>query len=74
MAEHTISKIYIGNRISYLRKKNNIKGKEFSSLLNVSTRTISLWEDGKTIPNLRNIVNICNLFHASLDSFVSVTW
>ena len=71
MAEHTLSKTFIGNRISYLRKKNNIKGKELSSILNVSTRTISLWEEGKTIPSLQNMVNICNLFKVSLDSFVS---
>ncbi len=71
MNEHILSKEFIGNRIKRLRCQKSMDKKSLSSYLYVSTRTISLWEKGETIPSLRNMVNICNLFHVSLDSFVS---
>ena len=54
----------------YLRKYDNKTIKEFSKTLNVSEGTIYSWETGQRIPKLELLVNICNMYHVSLDSFV----
>ena len=66
----TISSSFIGNRIKELRITNNNTIKELSKLLNVSEGTIYDLEKGNRLPRLQLLVNICNLYHVSLDSFV----
>ncbi len=70
MANRILSKVYIGKRIKILRETENLDKRKLGALLRVSAKTISLWESGKNIPSLQNMVNICNLFRVSLDSFV----
>ena len=70
MRTGTISSEFIGNRIKDLRKSNNKTIKELSEVLKVSKGTIYSWELGLRIPKLEVLVNICNLYHVSLDSFV----
>ena len=70
MREGTISSIFIGQRIKDLRKNNNETIKDLSKVLNVSEATVYSWEAGQRIPRLELLVNICNKYHVSLDSFV----
>ena len=66
----TISSDFIGIKIRNLRKSSNTTIKEFSKAMNVSEGTIYSWESGQRIPKLELLVNICNMYHVSLDSFV----
>ncbi len=70
MRAGTISSDFIGKKIRNLRKSDNKTIKEFSKALNVSEGTIYSWESGQRIPKLELLVNICNMYHVSLDSFV----
>jgi len=70
MRAGTISSFFIGERIKDLRKSNNNTIKELSKSLKVSKGTIYSWESGQRIPRLELLVNICNMYHVSLDSFV----
>ena len=70
MRAGTISSIFIGQRIKDLRKNNNENIKDLSKVLNVSEATVYSWETGQRIPRLELLVNICNKYHVSLDSFV----
>ena len=66
----TISSTFIGNRIRELRKTNNMTIKELANTLNVNSGTIYAWESGNRIPRLEALVDICNMYKVSLDSFV----
>ena len=70
MRAGTISSIFIGQRMKDLRKNNNENIKDLSKVLNVSEATVYSWETGQRIPRLELLVNICNKYHVSLDSFV----
>ena len=70
MRAGTISSDFIGKKIRILRKSGNNTIKEFSKALNVSEGTIYSWETGQRIPKLAFLVNICNMYYVSLDSFV----
>ena len=70
MRAGTISSTFIGKRIKDLRKNNNDTIKDLSKILNVSEATVYSWEAGQRIPRLELLVNICNKYHVSLDSFV----
>ena len=70
MREGTISSEFIGKKIRNFRKSGKKTVKEFSKELNVSEGTIYSWESGQRIPRLELLVNICNIYHVSLDSFV----
>ena len=70
MRAGTISSTFIGKRIKDLRKNNNETIKDLSKILNVSEATVYSWEAGQRIPRLELLVNICNKYHVSLDSFV----
>ena len=65
-----ISSTFIGKRIRELRKSNNMTIKELANTLNVNFRTIYTWESGYRIPRLEALVDICNVYKVSLDSFV----
>lgn len=71
MRAGTISSIFIGKRIKDLRKYNNNTIKELSKRLKVSEGTVYSWESGQRIPRLELLVDICNMYQVSLDSFVS---
>lgn len=70
MEKGYFSKEYIGNHIKNIRKSNYLNLSDFSSKLGVSKNTVITWEKGKFVPNLNNIIKICNLFNVSIDSFI----
>lgn len=57
----------IGTRIRDLRKENGLSQSDFGKILNVSQDTISLWEKGKSLPDVLSVVAICKRFNMSAD-------
>ena len=60
----------IADRIKELRQANGLTQAEFGRKIGVSQDTISLWEQGKSIPATEYIVLIVEIFRAN-DSALS---
>lgn len=57
----------IGQRIKELRVENKLSQQQFGELLAVSQDTISLWENGKSLPTTENLIIIAKTFKVSTD-------
>ena len=66
MAEQNFDNLHtVGERIKAIRMKHNLTQIEFGKLIGVSGATISTTESGKTNPELRTIILICEKFGIS---------
>ena len=57
--------IKIAERIKELRQINNLSQAEFGKKIGVSQDTVSLWEQGKSIPATEYIILIVEIFRNS---------
>lgn len=57
-------------KLQNLRKNASMTQLELAEKLMVSRQTISKWETGSAVPDLENIISICDLFGVSLDCLV----
>ena len=48
-----------GNTITIYRKKKKLTQEQLAEKLNVTNQAISKWENGKSFPKMKNIINIC---------------
>ena len=60
-------------KLQKLRKDACMTQMELAEKLMVSRQAISKWETGNAIPDIENMVSICDLFHVSLDDLVRDT-
>ena len=61
----------IGRKILNLRKKNNLSQEMLAEKLNVTRQTISNWELGETVPDLRQAGELSRIFDVSLDEMIN---
>ena len=52
----------IAERIRELRTENNLSQAKFGEKLGLSQDTISLWETGKSLPSLEDVLKIIETF------------
>lgn len=52
------------------RNKFKLTQKELAEVLNVSDKTVSSWETGRTYPDISMLVRISDVFNISLDEFI----
>ena len=57
----------LGEKIRSLRKDNGISQEELAEKLGVSRQSVSLWENGQTMPSMDSIVAIAKIFNVSTD-------
>ena len=57
----------IGKRIKEIRIENKLSQKQFGETLSVSQDTVSLWENGKSLPTAEFVIAICRRFQVSAD-------
>ena len=55
----------LGEKIKKIRLSNNLKQSELAEMLFVSEKTISSWENNRTIPDLNMIYKISDYFKKS---------
>lgn len=55
----------IGQRVKEIRNENKLNQSDFGKILAVSQDTISLWENGKSLPNTEFVIEICKKFNVS---------
>ena len=57
----------IGKRIKEIRIEKNLSQQKFGALLSVSQDTVSLWENGKSVPTAEFLIAIAKQFDVSVD-------
>jgi len=57
--------------IKELREQQNMTQKELADRLQVSFQTISKWENGKSLPDLEMMSNLCQIFGISINELLS---
>lgn len=61
----------LGEKINYYRKKKGLMQAELGAQLFVTRQTVSLWENGQTLPSLDNIVRLAEIFGITIDELLS---
>lgn len=56
-----------GEKLFNLRKSKNFSQEELAEKLGVTRQAISRWENGETMPDSPNLIEICDLFDVSAD-------
>ncbi len=57
----------IGQTIKELRKEKNLSQTQLAQLLFTSQDTISLWERGKSLPDIVSIIRMTQIFGVTSD-------
>jgi len=60
----------IEESIYKLRKKNNLSQGELASKMDGSRQSISKWETGQSVPDLKNIIKLSEIFNVTVDEIV----
>ena len=55
----------VNEKIQYFRKKAGLSQDELGKRLLVSRQTVSLWEEGQTLPSLDNLTRLREIFEVS---------
>lgn len=59
----------IGQLIKKIRKENHLTQQEFASRYGVTYQAVSKWENGKNIPDVALLKQICQDYHMDLNDF-----
>ena len=60
----------LGENLQFLRKKDNITQEQLAEQLEVSRQSVSKWESDTAYPEMDKILQMCDLFHVSMDDLV----
>ncbi len=57
-------------KLTMLRKQNNLTQEQFAEEMSVSRQTISKWERGDSVPDINSLIQIADFYEISLDQLV----
>ena len=60
----------LGSSLYHARKKSGLTQEDVAEKLGVSRQTISKWETGETLPDIRQSKGLAMLYHVTLDELV----
>lgn len=60
----------IGKYIANLRKEKNITQQELADQLNVTDRAVGNWENGRRLPDISLIKELCEIFAITIDELL----
>ncbi len=60
----------IGKTIKEIRTKNKLSQKEFADKYNVTYQAVSKWENGKNMPDIQILKQICSDYNISLEELL----
>ncbi len=66
-----MNQIEIGKYIQKLRKSKNLKQSEFGDLFKVTDKSVSNWENGKSLPDIELLNEIANYFNITVDDILN---
>ena len=64
----------IGNFIEQQRKEKQMTQKQLGEALGISDKTVSKWECGNGLPDISNIMPLCNILEINVNELISITW
>ena len=63
----------IGYKIKAFRKANNLTQEQLADKMNCNFKTIGNIENDRTMPDLKQIINLCDILNISMDELFSET-
>ena len=63
----------IGKKIKEIRISQKMSQAKFGEQFNVSQDTVSLWETGKSLPGIADVIDICKKYQISSDYLLGLT-
>lgn len=60
----------LNEKISIIRKMNNLSQESFAEILGVSRQAVSKWENGSSIPDVQILFRIAEFYNITLDQLV----
>lgn len=60
-----------GENLRKLRKLKKLSQEDLAEKLNVSRQSVSKWETGESYPEMNNILELCKIFHCSINDLVN---
>lgn len=70
MEEQDVLAVTIGKNIMRLRKMANMTQLELAEKLNYSDKSVSKWEQGNGVPDIRILIQLADMFEVTLDDLV----
>ena len=61
-------------RLREIRIKKGLTQKQLAEKISVSTKCISMWENGERNPNIVMLKKLAEIFHCSTDSLLDTGW
>ena len=61
----------VAEMIKKTRTEANMTQGEYGAKFGVSRQTVSNWENGRSLPDLQMLIDICNTYHVSLDKLLN---
>lgn len=61
----------LGSNLYHARKKSGLSQEEVAEELGVSRQTISKWETGETLPDIRQAKRLAGLYRLTLDDLIA---
>ena len=61
----------IGQLIKQIRQNNHLTQKDLALKYNITYQAVSKWENGKNIPDISLLKQICNDFNIDINSFLN---
>ena len=58
------------DKLTVLRKKNNLSQEALAEKLNMSRQAISKWENGSSYPDMATLINICKVLNCTIDELL----
>ena len=65
-----MDQIKIGRFIAAMRRERGMTQRELAEAMNLSNRTISKWECGDGLPELANVLPLCELLGVTADELL----
>lgn len=61
----------IGKFISKLRKENNLTQEDLANKLNTTSKSVSRWENGRTLPDISLMLPLCQILGITVDELIN---
>ena len=58
-------------KLTKLRKENNLSQEALADKLDVSRQSVSKWESGQTYPEMDKLLTLCKIFNVTLDDLTN---